>query len=380
MKLKIQCVFLLTLILATFRTTAFADQPVRQPLCVMTYNVDLGGSGKKLMSVEAIGSVPKEVAVLYTQVIDSDFPNRAKAIAKSIKKYQPHLIGLQEISLIRRQSPGDLMTLKNTPAETVVLDFLEILTDALKAAGLRYRVAVRVENTDIELPMHTDTGFDDVRLTDSDVILVRHDVKTSHPVHRNYAAEFTKPFRLKVGELKVPIDAVFKHSGLLGITLKQNDSHLEARVRVQRGYAAVNATVSGVTYRFVNTHLEAFSPEVRFLQTQELLEQLVEEILPVVLVGDFNTSPKGQQYALLEDGGYIDIWQKDSAGTGNTANNFTKRIDYIFLRNLRHARKILTATVGDTSDDRLPSGIYPSNHAGVVAQIYGSGAEKKNDE
>ena len=56
MKLKTQCVFLLTLILATFSTTAFADQPVRQPLCVMTYNVDLGGSGKKLMSVEGIGA------------------------------------------------------------------------------------------------------------------------------------------------------------------------------------------------------------------------------------------------------------------------------------------------------------------------------------
>lgn len=57
---------------------------------------------------------------------------------------------------------------------------------------------------------------------------------------------------------------------------------------VKRGYAAVDATVGGVTYRFVNTHLEAFSEEVRVAQTRELIDNLSDETLPILLLGDFN--------------------------------------------------------------------------------------------
>ena len=137
-----------------------------EPLTVMTYNVYVGGSTDGLLAVENLLQVPQEVANMYNTVIASDFPGRAAAIAKSIKTYQPHLIGLQEISLIRRQSPGDRIAGGTVPAEEVVLDFLQILTAALQAEGLDYRVAAQVENMDIEMPMFTDTGIDDVRLTD----------------------------------------------------------------------------------------------------------------------------------------------------------------------------------------------------------------------
>ena len=80
-----------------------------EPLTVMTYNVYLGASAVDLLSVESLLQVPEEVANMYNNVIASDFPSRAAAIAKSIKTYQPHLIGLQEISLIRSQSPGDII-------------------------------------------------------------------------------------------------------------------------------------------------------------------------------------------------------------------------------------------------------------------------------
>ena len=84
--------------------------PDTEPLTVMTYNVYVGSSADPLLSVENLLQVPTEVANMYNNVMASDFPSRAAVIAKSIKTYQPHLIGLQEISLIRKQSPGDRIT------------------------------------------------------------------------------------------------------------------------------------------------------------------------------------------------------------------------------------------------------------------------------
>ncbi|MDE0087974.1 MAG: endonuclease/exonuclease/phosphatase family protein [Candidatus Poribacteria bacterium] len=320
-----------------------------QPLTVMTYNVYVGGSADPLLSVENLGQVPGEVAKIYNNIMASDFPGRAVAIAKSIKTHQPHLIGLQEITLIRRQSPGDLILGGTVSAEEVILDFLKILMDALQAEGLNYQVAAQVENIDIEMPIFTDTGIDDVRLTDYNVILSRSDVEISNPVAANYKNALT----IEMLEFEV-----------------------------KRGYAAVDATVAGVTYRVVNTHLEVkrLSEEKNIAQAQELIDVLSNETLPIILLGDFNTrATDGTGYQLLLSAGYVDVWQMDSEGTGNTCcqdddilnevSDLSVRIDQIFVRNMDLSLPVLSFTVGDKPADRLPSGLWPSDHAGVVAQF-----------
>ena len=323
------------------------DVPVTEPLTVMTYNVYVGSSAEPLLSVENLLQVPTEVAKMYNNVIASDFPGRAVAIAKSIKTYQPHLIGLQEISLIRQQSPGDRIAGGTIPAEEVVIDFLQVLMDALQTEGLNYQVAAQIANIDVEMPMFTDTGIVDVRLTDYDVILARNDVTISHSVGANYTNALTIE--------------------MLGL-------------EIQRGYAAVDATVAGVTYRVVNTHLEASVEENRVAQTEELVDILSDETLPIILLGDFNTrAPDGIAYQILLSAGYIDVWQTDSEGTGNTCcqdddilnevSDHSVRIDQIFVRNLELPASVLTHTVGDTPAERLPSGLWPSDHAGVVANL-----------
>ena len=320
-----------------------------EPLTVMTYNVYVGGSTDGLLAVENLLEVPQAVANMYNQVIASDFPSRATAIAQSIKAYQPHLIGLQEISLIRRQSPGDRIAGGLVPAEEIIMDFLQILMDALQSEGLSYEVAAKVENIDIEMPIFTDTGIDDVRLTDYDVILSRSDVVVSRPMSANYVNLLTIE--------------------MLGL-------------EVRRGYTAVDATISGTTYRVVNTHLEAeaLGKESRVAQAQELVNNLQDETLPIILLGDFNTgAPNGAAYQILLSAGYVDVWQMDSVGTGNTCcqaddilnevSDHSVRIDQIFVRNLELPTSIMTHTVGDTPSDRLPSGLWPSDHAGVVAHL-----------
>lgn len=321
--------------------------PGPEQLIVMTYNVYVGGSAEAILAVENLLQVPTEVANMYNDVIASDFPGRAAAIAKSIKASQPHIVGLQEISLIRRQSPGDRIAGGTVPAEEVVIDFLDILMGALQAEGLSYQVAGKVENMDIEMPMFTNTGIDDVRLTDFDVILSRSDVVISRPMSANYANMLTIE--------------------MLGLG-------------VLRGYAAVDATVSGTTYRVVNTHLEAFVEEARFAQTQELVDILSEETLPIILLGDFNTpAPDGTAYQILLSSGYADVWQLDSQGTGytccqaaelqNAVSNHSVRIDQIFVRNLELPVSVMTHTIGDKPSDRITSGLWPSDHAGVVAHL-----------
>ena len=334
------------------------DTSQTEPLTVMTYNVYLGASAVDLLSVDNLLQVPEEVENMYNNVMASDFPSRAAAISKSIKTYQPHLIGLQEVTLIRRQSPGDYIEGGTVPAEEVVLDFLEILMDTLQAEGLEYHVAADIENIDVEMPMFTDTGIDDVRLTDYDVILARSDVEISRPMRGNYENALT-------------IERL--------------------RVAMKRGYVAVDATVSGVTYRVVNTHLEPFSVEDRIAQIQELVDVLSNETLPMLLLGDFNffgdaypldfntdaTQTPGYQH--LRSAGYVDTWQMDAEASGNTCcqdadilneiSQLSIRIDMIFLRNLQRPMTVVTQTLGDKPSDRLPSKLWPSDHAGVVAQI-----------
>lgn len=317
-----------------------------QPLTVMTYNVYVGSSAEPLLNVENLLQAPTEVAKMYDNVMAADFPSRATAIAKSINTYKPHLIGLQEISLIRKQSPGDFLPDNPTLAEDVVLDYLQLLMDALQTEGLNYQVAAKVENLDVEMPMFTAAGLDDIRLTDYDVILSRSDVEISRPTSTNF-------------DTKLKIE-------LLGL-------------EIERGYTAVDATVSGTTYRFANTHLEALTEEVRVAQIQELVDILADETLPIILLGDFNTrATHGTGYQTIISAGYEDLWQMDSEETGNTCcqdsdilneiSDLTVRIDQIFVRNLQPT-DVITHTVGDKPIDRLDSGLWPSNHAGVVALI-----------
>jgi len=290
--------------------------------------------------------VPTEVANVYNNFLASDFPGRARAIAGSIKTHQPHLIGLQEMSLIRRQSPGDRIAGGLVPAEDIVMDFRIVLLDALRAEGLDYEIAGEVENIDVEMPMFTDEGIVDVRLTDYDVILARSDVQTSDPA----AATYVTALRID----------------MLGLEVK-------------RGYVAVDATVEDVTYRFVNTHLESFDQDVRVAQAQELIESLSEETLPIVLLGDFNTeAPNGTAYQMLIDAEYVDTWQTEQIGNtccqqkdlGNDISEHIKRIDQIFVCNSEtDVTVLMTQTVGDTPSDQSLSGLWPSDHAGVVARL-----------
>jgi hypothetical protein len=341
---------LLLLIAATFLSTACDDTttPIGETaeVTVMTRNLYLGADIFRIMDATAPQQIPAIVAEIFGIMVTNDFPARAGALAAEIQENDPHLIGLQEVSLYRIQDPH----VPNSLATEVFVDFLDVLLDSLAARGLDYVVASEVENADIQMPAaKSATEFFDVRLTDRDVILARADVQTSAPGGAGF--EVIVPYELPTGDV----------------------------VWFERGYTWANASVDGADFVFVNTHLEVSAggtlQPVQSAQLRQLIDHFIGES-PVVAVGDFNTGPGDAPYGLLT-GHFTDAWTAlGTGGPGLTccfpemltqAHDLYSRIDLIVFRG-----DITVASahvVGNQPGDRTAGGLWPSDHAGVVATL-----------
>jgi hypothetical protein len=327
---------------------------------VMTYNVYYGTDPTPLLTAP-LDQVPFVAAGVWATVQQTNFPARAGALAGLIASRRPHLVGLQEAAVYRLQHPGDAAFGGATPATVVVYDFLTLLVDSLAARGLHYVVAAADSTTDVELPAFTgldaagNPTFDDVRLTDRDAVLARADVHIANPQHGKYQAY-------------IPV------------------SFGPVQTGVFEGWASVDATVRGRTFRFVATHLEAqLAVPVQVGQAQELLALLQSETRPTILVGDFNSDVLGNvpgaatpSYGLVTGAGFGDSWlqphQQDPGPTCcetvdllNPTPALNQRIDFIFTRNLAPlAIPLHRDVLGGHPADRTPGGLWPSDHAGVV--------------
>ena len=338
----------------------FGNDESADAVKVMTRNVYIGTDvGDLLTDATSIFEIPGLVTSAFNALQSTDFSKRAKVLADEIEKTKPHVIGLQEVAKVFYQSPGDFLAGNPVPANELLYDYLEILVAELSSRGLSYSAATILENADIELPMNTsamsDPGsvFDDVRLVDRDVILVRSDVQTSNAFSVQYSAELVVDTTLNIA--------------------------------IPRGYNSVEAQIGTNTYRIVNTHLEAFDPVdiLRSAQLTELLAALEDETLPLIMLGDFNAAaPANPVYQAILSAGFTDSWTENTltynAGgftfghdgdLKNKSANFFTRIDFIFVRS-QMAFKIGEAFVtGDELRDRTSSGLWPSDHGGVIVKI-----------
>jgi hypothetical protein len=389
-------VALCLLLFAAFSQSAFADAATEKDgyaghLKVMTQNLYVGANLFKILNGSP-GDVPFNAAEIFGDIQATDFHQRAEAIANGIAKHRPHLIGLQEVSLIRTQCPDDIVFPPNDPtpnATNVYANYLQMLLDALNARGLNYEVAAIVENADVELPVANlgllDCPFPlfDARLTDYDVTLKRSDVDVTFEFSDNFLANFPVP--TPAGPI------VFK-----------------------RGYNIVDVDIKGRSYRFVNTHLEVsgnpFANGFQFAQAFELTQILDglatvpgDEI--VVLVGDLNSDPAEgplvecvlpptfdtlglcpTPYAVMSGNAYTDTWtvRNGAADDGfsccqedlltNDDSLLDERIDPIWVRpplggaqGPNFLMAVHSMTVGDRQKDRTASWLWPSDHAGVFA-------------
>ena len=344
---------LLALLAATGLTTACDDDPTgtgdEAEVTVMTRNLYLGGDVFELVGAPA-EEVPVIAAELFATVQANDFEARAGAIAAEIEATEPHLVGLQEVSLYRTQDPSDYVQgTTEANAETVFIDYLDVLMDSLDARGLNYRVVAQVQNADVEVPAaRSQTEFFDVRLTDRDVILARSDVEID--------------------------DTGAKNFGILA-PLTVGGRELE----FLRGYTWAEAEVDDVEFTFVNVHLEVSAggqlTQVQSAQAYELVGAF-GGTGPTIVVGDLNTEPGEEPYGIVT-GTFQDAWTElGTGGEGLTccqppvlfeSEPLTSRIDLILYRG--DVEVLSAQVVGDETADRTDEGLWPSDHAGVVATL-----------
>lgn len=151
----------------------------------------------------------------------------------------------------------------------------------------------------------------------------------------------------------------------------------------------MDLSIRGKAVRFINTHLDGdcSDPTIQLAQAQEILQGPVQEARdqdhPVILLGDLNSKADGtgtSTYAelLKPAAGFVDTWTKGGSGLGftccqnddllNTESVLSDRRDFVLFRH--GPFKVTDAqVVGANPLDRTPSGLWPSDHAGVVAEL-----------
>ncbi len=302
---------------------------------IMTWNIYFGADLTPLINTTP-EEVPEIMTEIYQQVQQTDFPARARSIAKQIWETKPDLIGLHEVALWTVQSP----TTKN------VISFLMILLKNLRKLGLDYCVVAVNKNFRKKLPSSTGEL---IGLLDRDVILARQKLpwKFSNIQKKNFATN-----------LVVPIG--------------------NEPFTVLRGWSSVDVCFNGKKFRLVNTHLEGNSTEIQVAQVTELLKGPAVTDLPLIFIGDFNSNANGREtptYDILINAGFTDAWPIAGQGSGFTAfqarnlrnplSTLSKRIDLILFRDNFRVKQ--GYTVGDQQKDRTLSGLWPSDHGGVGA-------------
>jgi hypothetical protein len=330
---------------------------------VMSRNIYLGSDLSPAIGAPDIPTAIDGAGDIYNEVNRTNFPERAVLLANEIKGAKADLVGVQEAALWQQQIPSDAggppIGPGTVPASDVKYDFRELLMDQL---GNKYRLVGQRDEFTGELPAdidHNDStgspfGADlDYRLTMHDLIIARKGVTTS----KVKSGHYENRFETDIGGIPVFAD---------------------------RGWVSAEVKVGDAKFRFVNTHLEAFGdPSIRAAQAKELVDGPAKSKKDVILTGDMNsdkddTDGSQKAYETIRKAGFIERQVKggtsghdDSLTDPNDQNQFERTIDFVFVNNKKiKLDKGGSAIVGrDDPSLMTPSGLWPSDHAGVVSSL-----------
>lgn len=346
-----------------------SDRAGSPALGVLSWNIYIGADLTELLELQNPSDIEiaLKVTELFGDVLATDFPTRAGAIADQIAAFKPQVIGLNEVSTFDFAS---------TPG--VELDYLSILMAQLAARGLDYILPVeggveaRSLNFEVTLPILTASGLDFVTLRDYDLILLRADIAATatNPMNATFAAVLPIPIRQDLTIVK------------------------------PSGWASIDITLKGLPYRVFTTHLEPADDGP--CSTDPLLLQFVhnpqaEELrgivdaspFPVVLTGDLNSDASGcttPTYGDLLDDGFVDAWtigkprglgftSNQDSDLLNAASKLFHRIDFVLYRDAFTTEKgkfqgsSHAELLGEDPADKTSTGLWPSDHAGVMAEL-----------
>ncbi|HET6165639.1 MAG TPA: hypothetical protein VFE07_02320 [Marmoricola sp.] len=370
-------------------TSASAAAKPGKPVTVMTRNLYLGADINRpiraALTTQAQGGTPQQIVVALANathatraIVDqTNFPVRSGLLADEIARTQPDLVGLQEVALWRH-GPLQLDQIGVANAPIVDYDFLQLLLDSLAARGEQYVPVSVGTRADVEAPSFSGSPFDgtigpdarDIRLTMRDVVLMRVEDGLSVSATGNH---------LYTHNLAIP---------MLGVTFQ-----------FDRGYQWADVRAGATQFRFINTHLESESSDLALAQASELLANAPAADRTNVFVCDCNSDPlndsvkpadhvphKAPYDLITGPGGFTDEWLQwapaEEGWTSGlselvndpTSDGFDHRIDMVFGRTASGAgldvdRGEVTGT--DVTDRDPLTGLWPSDHGGVVLRLRG---------
>jgi hypothetical protein len=323
-------------------------------LRVMTYNVDEGTDYIEVMAAKTAPEFLVAVGKTITQVRATDPHGRMKAVAKQIIAAAPAFVSLQELD----QWFTGSFNLSTGKCETVTLEFdmLQDLMNALADQGAHYTLARQVQQWVIPpVPgLMLPTSYVCVGVKDYIAVLARTDLpkfQWSNAQSQQYVS--TLLFPTPVGVVPFP-----------------------------RAWISVDANFNGKQFRLIGTHLESSDATIRRQQGAELRTGPADTSLPLVVAMDSNAQafplPQDPTYVDFLLAGYQDVWKEifpDLPGftTGqaqfldNVESQLNSRIDLILTLGPVEAQNI--ALFGVTQSSKTPGGLWPSDHAGVAAQL-----------
>jgi hypothetical protein len=324
-------------------------------LRVMTYNIDEGTDFIEVSQAQTANQFLLGVGRTITQVRATNPPERMRAVAVEIADAAPALVSLQEVD---QWYSGDFDPATGQCGPVALeFDMLQELLDSLSLQGANYRVAVRARQyafppTPGLIPPSTLLC---VQVFNDNVTLVRTDLEPSRFRWSNpQAGEFVNFVSLQtpIGQIPLP-----------------------------RSWTSLDAVFNGKPFRFINTHLESFDSAIRRLQAAELRVGPASS-LPVILAMDSNAQafplPADSTYTDFLAAGYLDTWSSlfpfapgftccQTQLVNNPVSALSQRIDLILTLGDIEAQN--AALFGAQPSTRTAGGLWPSDHAGVAAQL-----------
>jgi len=336
--------------------TGAAAQTVPGIGAVMTYNLNEGSDFLQVQSANSVGDFLVGVGEIVQQVQSTNPPERMQAVAQQILTIQPQLVSLQEVD---QWYTGSFDPIASTCGPMVLdFDMVQVLLDALAARGGHYQVAVKV--TQYAFPptpgLIPPSTYICAAVNNYNVVLARTDLPTNIFSWTNpQSGQFTNIVTLPspVGPIPLP-----------------------------RSWASLDAQFFGHTFRFIDTHLESFSAALREAQGAELRAGPANTSLPIVLAMDSNSQafpfPRDGTYLEFLGAGYSDVWSEllpslpgftccQSEADNNPVSALSQRMDLILTKG--HVAPLAVTLLDANPQSRLPDGLWPSDHAAVVAGV-----------
>jgi hypothetical protein len=324
-------------------------------LRVMTYNVYEGTNFTEVAAAQNLTEFLVAVGETITQVRATDPPRRMQKVARQVAAAAPTLVSLQELAQWST-GPFDQAT-QTCGAVTTEFDMRQELTNALAALGAVYTVAY--DAIEAQIPptpgLFANGQFLCVAMANYVAILARTDLSFefswSNPQSGQYDAKIF--FNSPQGPFPSP-----------------------------RAWVSVDALFHRKPFRFIGTHLESDDAIVRGLQAGELRAGPGNTSLPIILAMDSNARvaplPQDPTYLDFITASYHDLWSEvfprapgytccQNQLVNNVKSELSRRIDLILTFGSVGAQN--AALFGADQASKTLSGLWPSDHAGVAAQL-----------